>query len=118
MAAYPARANSAINAIIAHSGNVGTAVTPIANWNEVFPASVHVPTLGSVTVTVIVATPERPSAPRMVSVRAPPAPLVITIALAGTSVVSELVAVTTRASVMIDPPMVKSTDTDPLTGMT
>ena len=74
----PAATRRTISASIAHSGNVGTAV-PIVSWKLVLV--LHVVVLGSVTVTVIVATPERPSAPKMVSTRAPPMPLVITIAL-------------------------------------
>ena len=60
---------------------------------------------------VLLATPLRPSAPKMVSTRAPPTPLVITIALAGTSVMSELVALTMSASVITDPLIVKPTAT-------
>ena len=106
---------SAVSAIIAHCGNVGTGAAPTVSWKVMLVA--HAVAFGSVTVTVIVAVPERPSAPLTDSVRAPPAPVVITIADCGTSVELELLALTLSALLMDAPLIVKFTVAVPLTGM-
>jgi hypothetical protein len=112
--AKPARATRMVTAIIARCGSVGTAVVPIVSCKLVLVPQRDV---GSVTVTVTVTTPERPSAPWTIS--HPGAPDAFSNhhrTLRHGASVSELVAETSSPSVMIGPPIVKPAATDPPTG--